>query len=204
MGILRIWIVLVLAAIALPAAACERMPAGADRVVPTGKVDLGLLDAAFRAETNRARCSHGLKPLKAARPLTPIAATHSRWMAGAHKLSHDSSVRGQRGLADRLRASGLRFRSGTENIGMVPRFRLDGGQFRIEDASACRFSRNGQALPPHSYASLARHTVSLWMNSPSHRRNILDRKVSAVANAAAFDPAAPHCGRFWMTQTFLG
>ena len=206
---LRVWIALVLTALALPlaaapAAACARMPAGAEKTLPAGKIDLRLLDAAFRAETNRARCAHGLKPLEGAKPLIKIAATHSRWMARAARLDHTSSVRGLKRLGDRLKASGIKFRTGTENIGVVPRFRIDGGQFRIEDAAACRFSRGGQALPPHSYASLARHAVKLWMNSPAHRRNILNRDVTRVANAAAFDAKGPHCGRFWMTQTFLG
>ena len=195
-----------LAGAGVAVAACGGdMPRRAERTaVPASNIDHGLLDAAFRAEVNRHRCANGLSALKAARPMTGQALGHSRWMAAARNLAHDSNVRGKRKLIDRLKASGVRFRTGSENIGHVPRYRIDGGRFQVEDAGSCRFSRGGQSLPAHSYASLARHAVRLWMESPSHRRNILDPKVRQVASAAAFDSAAPHCGRFWMTQNFVG
>ena len=181
------------------------MPAKAERIaVPAGGIDLGLLDAAFRAEVNRHRCGRGLPALEPARPVIGKAAAHSRWMAESGQLSHRSTVRGRRTLADRLKASGLRFRKGAENIGAVQRYRVDDGPFRVEDAGACRFSRAGRELPVHTYASLARHAVALWMASPGHRRNILDPEVTRIANAVAFQAGAPHCGRFWMTQAFVG
>ena len=55
----------------------------------------------------------------------------------------------------------------------------------------------------HSYASLARRAVAVWMASPGHRRNILDPALRRVAGAAAIQPG-PHCGRVWLTQTFAG
>lgn len=193
------------AGVAAAAACGDGMPRRAERTaVPAGDIDYGLLDAAFRAEVNRHRCANGLPALKPARPLTRQAIGHSRWMAKARKLTHDSTVRGRRKLVDRLKASGLKFRVGSENIGHVTRYRIDDGRFIVEDAQACRFSRGGQTLPVHTYASLARHAVRLWMASPGHRRNLLDPRVRKVANAAAFDPASPHCGRFWMTQNFVG
>ena len=209
MRILRLLTTIVIlgAAPALAAAAgCgAAMPAPAERTAVPGRgIDRDLLDAAFRAEVNRHRCARGLPALAPAAPMARQAQTHSRWMAEAGKLSHTSTVRGRRKLMDRLRASGLRFRTGTENIGMVPRYRIDGGRFRVLDAGACRFATAaGKALPPHSYASLARHVVAMWMNSPGHRRNVLDPQVRRVATAAAPQPA-PHCGRVWLTQNFIG
>ena len=206
----RVWSVLAIL-IALsggaPAlAACDAgMPARAERMaVPGSGIDRDLLDAAFRAEVNRHRCIHGREPLRAARRMVPLAEGHSAWMAGHGKLSHTSDIRGRRDLTHRLKASRLRFRTGTENIGMVPRYRIDGGRFRILDAEACRFAdASGQRLGVHSYASLARHVVQLWMDSPGHRRNVLDPRVERVATAAAPQPSR-HCGRLWLTQNFIG
>jgi uncharacterized protein YkwD len=42
------------------------------------------------------------------------------------------------------------------------------------------------------------------MNSPGHRKNILDRNVTRISTAVAFDPKAQYCGRFWLTQNFIG
>lgn len=198
--VLSAWIITTLGA----AACTASMPAQAERsLVPARAIDQGLLDAAFRAEVNRHRCARGLRALEAARPMVSQASGHAGWMAQASKLSHVSSVRGRSRLMDRLKASGLRFQTASENIGMVPRFQIDGGRFQIEDAGACRFSRNGQALGAHSYASLARHAVQLWMDSPGHRRNILHPGVHRVATAGAFQPDG-YCGRVWLAQNFVG
>lgn len=201
-------ILAVLLAWVVPAAvadACGAMPSRAERaVVPATRINHGLLDAAFRAEVNRQRCANGLGALVPARGMVKQAALHSRWMATSETLSHVSTVRGRRTLTDRLKRSGLAYRTGAENIGRIARYRLGGASFHIEDARACHFSRNGQTLPPHTYASLARHAVKLWMASPAHRRNILNPRIGRVASAAAFDAGAPNCGRFWLTQTFMG
>jgi uncharacterized protein YkwD len=190
------------------AAACTlRVPAQAARkVVPPGNLDLALLDAAVRAELNVARCRNGLPELRAAgAPLTRTAAAHSRWMVSARTLTHNSNVGGRRTASDRIRAAGIRPRAGSENIGYVSRYQIDGRRFRILDAGSCSFATyGGQPLPAHSYASLAKAMVANLMASRGHRRNILDRRVNRVATGAAFDAAGPHCGRIWFTQSFVG
>jgi uncharacterized protein YkwD len=190
---------------ATTASACTKeTPAGADQVV-SARVDQRLLDAAVRAEVNYHRCRAGLRPLGPAQTaLVDIAAAHSRWMAQSGNLSHRSNVRGQSSLTDRIRAANIRARKGAENIGMVHRYQIDGQHFRILDSASCSFaSQGGQRLPAHSYASLARHAVALWMGSAGHRRNILDPGVTRVSTAAAFGEGQ-HCGRFWLTQNFVG
>lgn len=193
---------------AAAAAACPlRSPAeAARRAVPGGNLNLALLDAAVLAELNVARCRNGLPALRAAGgDLTRSAAAHSRWMVSAQTLSHRSNVSGRRTAADRIRAAGIRLRAGSENIGSVSRYRIDGQRFRILDAASCRFATyGGEPLPAHSYASLAKTIVAKLMASPGHRRNILDRRVNRVATGAAFDAAGPYCGRIWFTQSFVG
>ncbi len=188
--------------------ACSRsVPAeAAVTLVPAKRIDQALLSKAIRVEVNYHRCRAGLRPLSdAGNGLAKQARTHSSWMAKTGQLTHRSTVAGSATLAQRIKKSGVRYRTGSENIGMVHRYQIDNRRFRIVDAGSCTFAAgDGQTLPAHSYASLARHAVTLWMNSPGHRKNILDNKVTSMTAAVAFDPKAQYCGRFWLTQNFIG
>ncbi|MBT8455074.1 MAG: hypothetical protein KJO15_03130, partial [Alphaproteobacteria bacterium] len=55
----------------------------------------------------------------------------------------------------------------------------------------------------HSYATLAREVVTMWIDSPGHRRNILDRNVTAMSTGAAVSQSRA-CGDVWLTQIFVG
>lgn len=190
------------------AEACSRsMPAKASQiVVPTKRINQNLFDDAVRAEVNYHRCRAGLRAVgDAGNGVTKVAQGHSSWMASRQILSHKSTVPGRSSLSQRIKSTGVSFRTGSENIGMVHRYQIDNRRFQIVDSASCRFqTREGRPLPAHSYASLARHIVQLWMDSPGHRKNILDGRVSKTAVAVAFDPKAQHCGRYWVTQNFIG
>jgi uncharacterized protein YkwD len=169
------------------------------------RIDQGLVDAAIRAEINYYRCRAGLQSVAAAGGLRKVAGQHAKWMARSRSLSHRSKTPGQATPVARLKASGLRFHAGSENIGQIARFQIDGRSFRIADGTSCGFlSGNGRTIPPHSYASLAHTIVSLWMESAAHRRNILDRKVSRLGSGVGFDAKAPYCGNYYVSQSFAG
>ncbi len=193
---------------ATTADACSRnVSAKASQIaVPTKRINQNLFDDAVRVEVNFHRCRAGLRPVgDAGNSIVKIAHGHSNWMASRQILSHKSTVPGKATLRQRIKSTGVSFRTGSENIGMVHRYRIDNRRFKIADSSSCQFTTmDGQALPAHSYASLARHIVQLWMESPGHRKNILDGRVTKTAVAVSFDPRAPHCGRFWVTQNFIG
>ena len=190
------------------AEACTRsVPArAAEIVVPTSRINQGLFDKAVRAEVNYHRCRAGLNPVgDAGSGVAKVARGHSDWMASRQILSHRSTIPGRASLSQRIKSTGVSYRTGSENIGMVHRYRIDNRRFKILDSSSCRFATNdGRALPAHSYASLARHIVQLWMESPGHRKNILDRNARRTSVAVAFDPKAQYCGRYWVTQNFIG
>lgn len=193
--------------LAAPTLACDRptVAGGQTIVEPSGKFNQRIFDAAIRAEVNYYRCKSGLKPLAAAPRLSRVAETHAKWMARATTVSHNSTVAGQSTVKTRIIASGIPIRAGSENIGMVHRFQIDGSSFRIRNSGACDFATaSGQQIAPHSYTSLARHMVGLWMGSSGHRRNILDPKVSMVATGAGFQPNTPYCGQFFVSQDFAG
>ena len=193
---------------ATDAEACSRNVSAkaAKTVVPSTRVNQALLDSAIRTEVNFHRCRAGLRPLSdAGNGLANQAKKHSSWMARSQQLTHRSTVAGSATLKQRLKKSGLKFRTGAENIGMVHRYQIDNQRFKIVNSSACQFTKyDGTPLPAHSYASLARHVVNLWMNSPGHRKNILNSKVTKMSTGVAFDPKAQYCGRFWLTQNFVG
>ncbi len=194
----------------LPTAAdaCSRTVSkkAAQSIVPAGRINQTLLDQAIRVEVNYHRCRAGLRPVGfAGNGLAKQAKNHSQWMARTQQLTHRSTVAGASTLKQRVKKAGVKFRTGSENIGMVHRYRIDNRRFKILSTSKCQFATyEGQPLPAHSYASLARHVVGLWMNSPGHRKNILDRRVTRVSTAVAFDPKAQYCGRYWLTQNFIG
>lgn len=187
------------------AQACSKASvAGID--APVGaKVDVALLDRAILAELNVQRCKAGLSALKGSPDLRHVAEVHSRWMAKTSRVSHQSTVAGQSTLKARLSSSGLRVKAGSENIAMVHRYAIDGMKFRIRDAASCSFATAaGEPIPAHSYASLARHAVKLWMASSGHRKNILDRRVTMVGSAAALNAKAANCGQIFLSQNFAG
>jgi uncharacterized protein YkwD len=206
------WPGLLAAAVALPllaasADACSRAAVpGADAAIrPEARIDQTLVDAAIRVELNYQRCKAGLPALAEAGGLRKVAGKHATWMAKSRALSHRSGTPGQATVLARIKASGVKFRAGSENIGQIARFQIDGRSFRIADAGTCGFrTGDGQAIPPHSYASLAHTVVGLWMASADHRRNILDRKVSRVGSGAGFDAKAPYCGNYYVSQNFAG
>lgn len=196
--------------LALPQAAeaCTRnvSKSAAQTMVPQTRIDQSMLEDAIREEVNFHRCRAGLRAVgDAGTSLAKQARKHSLWMAETQQLTHRSTVPGAATLRQRVRNAGLRVRTGSENIGMVHRYQIDNRHFKILNAQSCQFATyEGQSLPAHSYASLARHIVNLWMDSPGHRANILDRDVSKMSAAVAFDPNARYCGRFWVTQNFIG
>ena len=190
------------------AEACARKTvSGGSKLVPQNRIDQAVLDRAILAEVNYWRCKRGLSKLKGTSKLRKTATNHSKYMAKVRSLTHKSRVSGQQTTAARITGSGLsKVRRGSENIGVLYRYQFDAGRrFKIASSAQCQFATNsGKPIPPHTYSSLARMIVKLWMESPSHRVNILDRNVQMTASAAWFDPRASYCGQFYVTQQFAG
>ena len=190
------------------AGGCKRapLPAGAQAIVPTEGFDQELFSRVIQIEVNYRRCQAGLRPLKLASGLISVASKHARWMASSGRLSHRSTLPGYASVKERVLASGLRVRRGSENIGYLPRYRFEGNRkIRIRNMARCKFTTTaGRPIPPHSYASLGAEIVRLWMKSKGHRRNLLDRNVNALGAALGYDPDGVQCGQFYMAQNFAG
>ena len=178
--------------------------AGSTRQISAHDLDERLLDRAILAEVNYRRCLSGLSALKPQSALRSPARDHSVWMASARQVSHRSTLAGRATLSDRVRSTGLPVRAAAENIAQVPLYNLP-PRFRIVDRASCQFaSPSGKALGRHSYRSLAAKVVTLWMESPGHRRNLLSRKTTQLASVAIVNPRANYCGDVYVTQIFVG
>ncbi len=190
------------------ALACSRaaIPAAAMQTIPTENADQKLFNRVLLAEVNFRRCKAGLAPLRLSGGLIRVAGNHANWMAARRKLSHRSTIRGQSSVQERVLASGLRVRRGSENVGYLPRYQFDlAGKIRIRDKARCQFTTvGGKPISPHTYASLASEIVGLWMRSAGHRKNVLDQNVNAVGAALGYNPRGNQCGQFFLAQNFAG
>lgn len=193
---------LMLASAAAAQAGCKLQPVnGANTPIPAKTINRNLLNAAVMAEANYARCKHGLPALSGVKGMVKQADAHSKWMAKARKLTH----KGRTTLVSRLKSSGVRFRTGSENIGVFSVYRIDGVMTRDVDLANCRMAyMDGTAVPRHTYGSLAKLAVQAWMASPPHRKNLLMRNIKMIGHGSGIDLKAERCGEVYMTQLFAG
>ena len=97
-------------------------------------------------QVNQARSRAGERPLVVDARLQRAARRYSQELAWREALDHVSPTPGRRTFMERLRAEGARPRLAAENLAMLDQV--------------------PRLLP--------RQVVLLWLNSPGHRRNLLD------------------------------
>jgi uncharacterized protein YkwD len=159
------WRVVLLAAVAAAALAAPASPA-TDRA-QTRVSSVSSLESAVLVEVNALRRRHGLVPLRLSPQLSTAAASHSRAMASRGFFAHRS-------------ADGSTFWQRVRRFYPLARFRYwSVGENLLWSAS------------PDFEASDA---VRMWLESPPHRRNLLNSRWREVGLSAVFAPAAP--GRF--------
>lgn len=205
LGILALVFALLTPSVAATTCVVPKSLNKADTLLPVNAPDQLLFSKAVLGHVNFQRCLEGLHSVENHSGLTKAAATHARWMAGRGTLSHESDLNGQSTVAQRVKSAFRDAETGAENIGYVHRYRVDEGQVFYAAADDCSFkTASGRKIDSHSYSSLAERIVTLWMNSPEHRRNLLDPGASYSGSALAFDPNAAHCGVYYMSQKFAG
>lgn len=127
------------------------------------------LEAAVVAEMNRARAARARPPLRVSATLRRPARAQSAYLAATGALSHES--RDGSPFWTRLIAAGYpRERRMAENLALVP---------------GC--------------GGAARRIVALWLASPAHRANLLDRRMRWVGAGVASDPS---CERTVITADY--
>lgn len=162
------------------------------------------INLAVLAYINLERCKQQLPLLDSSDALAAVAQSHSTAMVTLGFFDHDSPVVGQQTMAQRLKRNAIRYRRAAENIAQQNVYALEHRKFIVRDLDQCRFVYvdNKQAVPAHSYQSIARAVVNSWMLSPGHRKNILNKAFKKVGTAMAVDSNAPFCGDLLFTQNF--
>lgn len=168
--------------------------AGARRQKPQPAVEAA--DLAMRIHTliNRERKKHRLGTLAWSEALARVAEKHSRDMQARNYLSH-SSPEGK-GFSDRYRqagyvceiGSGPIVYQGAENIALSHLYNSS----VIEDGVAYHNWNSAQ--------DIAQRTVSGWMKSPGHRKNILTPHWRQEGIGVRIEPSPGH--KVYITQNF--
>lgn len=146
-------------------------PALPEAVVSTApSLDLARLEQAVSAEVNRVRAVEGLAPLTWNATLARTARAYSADLAGEQHFGHQGldgsspSERAHRGVG--------------ENLYLAHRF----SEYRVYTLGdgAARYEADWRCEE-----EIARHAVATWLESPSHRANLLSPYYEAQAIGAA-------------------
>lgn len=139
-------------------------------------MDRPLLHAAMFYATNQERIKNGLKPFKHLDRMEKVAAEHASDMVNYNFYSHVSRVKGKSTIVDRFKLEGLNLMSIAENISSSNALQYQNGR-KVNPPRSGLFtyaSSKREVIVAHTYLSYAKEVVRLWMESPSHRKSILN------------------------------
>lgn len=185
----------------------EKYPAFNKRI-DFKNIDYPLLNAAVFYETNARRVQMKLPALSYSQALERICMDHSNDMVKLDFYSHNSPVKGRETPAKRMEIVGIKNAYSAENIniGYGITYKDNEPVYPPSENKSGYFSYtlNGPPIPNQTYASLAMMVVTSWMNSPGHRRNILNEnlKYLGVGSAHYKDSKAHNMDKFKITQAF--
>ncbi len=161
-----------------------------DEIVRTAPpLDLAQLERAVSAEVNRIRTENGLPVLAWSELYVTISRTHSSTMAeGAYfsHLSHRGGTPSERallaGLSPQITRGTVLYEGVGENIYLAHRF----SEYQVYHTGGTRrYSADWKGED-----EIARHAVATWMQSPTHRANLLSPLYEAQAIGAALGDGA--------------
>lgn len=173
------------------------------------QMDYPLLQAAVFYATNESRAGEGLAPFLHSQALEDAAAAHSQAMTQHNFFSHTSVIPGLESMTSRLSAVGIPPSAMAENIAQFSGLNYEPGKLvYTPDVNGGFFSYEykGTPLKPRSYAGAARHVLQQWMDSPGHRRNILNPNLKYLgAGLSAFEKKSFYNMLYFnATQNFSG
>ena len=179
------------------------LPSRLQQPISLERPDQTLFNEAVLIYSNEVRRQHGRAPLQPDAGLSRAAADHARNMARLRNHSHVLPVRGQRDLSERMHRQSLQFRKAAENIAMDKVYRLLGRPISMS-SRGCSFTYGDtrEAVPVHTYASLAEQVVTRWLHSPKHRESLLSRSYQRLGAGMGVDRGGAACGDFYLVQDF--
>jgi len=148
--------------------------------------------------TNAERTRRGLSPVAPNSAAAAAATQHSRDMASRGYFDHKSKgILSRSNPTTRMAAYGYRPRLTAENIAMMPTFNNQLVQYNSDH------TRSTVAVDYNTYGRLAQYTMQEWMNSPGHRVNILNPRLTTLGVGAAIGMRS-NVPYVYVTQDFGG
>lgn len=148
-----------------------------------------LLSAAILHETNRHRVENKLPALRHMPKLDEAADMHATDMSEGHYFSHvNPGDRKKREVVDRVKLLKLNPMFVGENIIMEYGIRYEVRR-RVYDVlrsgkRGLSYRSDGEPIPPRTYIEFARNVCQRWMDSPTHRQNMLTPHARFLGAAA--------------------
>lgn len=137
-------------------------------------IDLNLLEILLHEEINKARKANKLSALGKNTILRNAAVDQNNYQLTVKDLTHKQKTPGKENLIDRVRHYGGGFQLIAENL--------------IYEGFTVRTTNGVQsAIITPTYREMAKTMTRNWLNSPPHRKNILQRELKLVGTAMAFN-----------------
>lgn len=174
------------------------------------QVDYPLLQAALFFVTNEERKKAGLKPFSHQSNLENVAQGHAEDMVKYGFYSHTSKIRIKRTVLDRYHLEGLNPSLYGENICSTYGLQYQTGRKvnppHPSGQFTYAFTAQREVIPPHTYISFAKSVVKLWMDSPGHRKNILNPQFTGLGCGVKVYPEKSFYNMpyFMAVQNFIG
>lgn len=147
----------------------------ANQKIDYKRVNISLMEALVHEEINKARNANGRGSLQNDRILRKAAEDQNNYCLRNTDLTHYQTTPGKETIKDRVQYYGTGYTIMAENL-IYEGFTVRRTNGVISDI-----------LTP-TYRQLAKTLVVNWMNSPSHRDNILENELKRVGTAAAYNP----------------
>ena len=172
-------------------------------------IDYPLLHAAVFYATNLERKKHGVALFKHGPALEVAAQGHSQAMSQHHFFSHTSVIPGMERMGQRLKKAGVPSGYLAENIAQFSGLNYTAGKSVYTPATNggyFSYTPKGTPLRPRTYAEVGKTVVQQWMDSPGHRRNILNPNLKYLgAGLSAFEKKSFYNMLYFnATQNFSG
>ena len=171
-------------------------------------IDFHFLEKTIAHFTNIERKKHNLMLCQYDNKLQAAAFRHSLEMMQLQYFSHISPVKKNKVLITRLKQAGYPMSNVIigENIGVDYLLRIAGKPFYISYLHGEKYfldAKTHQPIGSQTYIEFARNMVNHWMNSPPHRKNMLNHKFNQIGVGIA---KGPYQGTqaFYVTQNFGG
>ncbi len=164
----------------------------AKQVIDVEKPNYALLNAAVFFATNEARAKKNLPMYQYNESLEKAAAAHSDAMRAERFFSHTNKAdKDNRTPEQRIANQGGDFKATGENILEMPPFKTGAnGEYEVkrnDDGTYAFLQANGKPLKVLSYGDFGRAAVKLWMKSPEHKANILNKQFAFLGCGASIE-----------------